>query len=184
MFKRIFVAVDGSAASNRGLKTAIDLAVDQHANLHILHVIDTVSMTPALETAYFPAQHADQMTEALRDSGRKVLAKAQAMAVGRDVDVATTLVESTGTTVSQAILAAARKKRADVIVLGTHGRRGLSRALMGSDAEMVVREARVPVLLVRVPERAAPHRATSKERTKTRSARTGRNPDKAVRAAG
>ena len=47
------------------------------------------------------------------------------------------------------ILAQARKSKADVIVMGTHGRRGLSRMVMGSDAEGVVREANVPVLLVR-----------------------------------
>ena len=65
------------------------------------------------------------------------------------------LVESRGHSVADTILEQARKTKADVIVLGTHGRRGLSRILMGSDAEAVVREARVPVLLVRSQERPA-----------------------------
>ena len=65
------------------------------------------------------------------------------------------LVETRGQTVAHAILGQAQKTKADLIVLGTHGRRGLSRVLMGSDAEAVVREARVPVLLVRARERKA-----------------------------
>ena len=72
----------------------------------------------------------------------------------------TVLVETVGESVADAILIQARKVRAELIVLGTHGRRGLARMLMGSDAEAVVREARVPVLLVRSPMATRPSRAT------------------------
>jgi nucleotide-binding universal stress UspA family protein len=123
------------------------------------------------------------MTEALRRAGRKVLAKAEAMAATRDIEVGSALVEAAGNTTAHAILAQARKKRADLIVMGTHGRRGLSRALMGSDAEMVVREARVPVLLVRSPERPAAHSRRSKERTAGPAVRSGGNSHKAARPA-
>jgi nucleotide-binding universal stress UspA family protein len=173
MFQHILVAVDGSPTSNRGLRTAIDLAADQKATLQILHVVDALAGVPALEGAYFPAQYLDQMADALRDQGRAVLAKAQALASARGVDANLGLVESVGHTVAHAILAHARRQRADLIVLGTHGRRGLSRALMGSDAEMVLREARVPVLMVRAPtpsaSRAKAKKAPAKAAAKPRA---------------
>jgi nucleotide-binding universal stress UspA family protein len=170
MFAHILVAVDGSPTSNRGLRTAIELAADQKATLHIVNVVDALSVTPPLEAAYIPGDYLDEMIEALRQSGRKILAKAQAQAAARAVNVKITLVESVGHTVAHAILSQARKLRADVIVLGTHGRRGLSRALMGSDAEMVVREARIPVLLVHAAERTRSRPATAKPAPKRRAA--------------
>jgi nucleotide-binding universal stress UspA family protein len=149
MFKQILVAIDGSPTARKGLKTAIDLAADQKAGLCIVHVIDSVSVAPTLEAGYLPGRYFDDMIEALRDRGRRLLAKAQAQAVDRGVATRVVLVEAVGHAVADAILAQARKQRAQLIVLGTHGRRGLARALMGSDAESVVRDARVPVLLVR-----------------------------------
>jgi len=166
MFKHILVAVDGSAVSNRGLKTAIDLAADQDTDLDVVHVIDTYFSTPAQETAYFPAQYSDQLIEARRHAGRNVLAKAESMAAARGIATRTVLVESAGHSVARAILAQVRKRRADVVVMGTHGRRGLSRALTGSDAETVLRGARVPVLLVRLPEDGARSGAPRKSRAK------------------
>ena len=172
MFGNILVAVDGSPTSNRGLKTAIELAADQKAVLHIVHVVDALAIMPPLEGGYLPGEYLDEMVEALREGGRKVLAKAQTQASTRGVGCKVTLLESVGHTVAHAVLAQARKQRADVIVLGTHGRRGLSRALMGSDAEMIVREAKVPVLLVRAPERAArTTRKTSPAKPKRAAAR-------------
>ena len=67
------------------------------------------------------------------------------------VKVQPVLIEDIGMAVSDVIVSQAKKLKADVIVLGTHGRRGVSRLLMGSDAEGVVRAATVPVLLVRAP---------------------------------
>jgi nucleotide-binding universal stress UspA family protein len=65
------------------------------------------------------------------------------------VKVDTLLLETLGRRVADVIVREAKKWRADVIVLGTHGRSGLSRVVLGSDAELVVRESPVPVLLVR-----------------------------------
>jgi nucleotide-binding universal stress UspA family protein len=156
MFKQVLVAVDGSPTSNRGLKAAIGLAADQHASLAIVHVVDTMaSMAYVGDMSYVPASYVDDMLDDLRSSGRRILGKAEGTARDAGVEAKTFLVETKGGTVAEAILAQARKARADVIVLGTHGRRGLSRVLMGSDAETVLREARVPVMLVRAPEAAA-----------------------------
>jgi nucleotide-binding universal stress UspA family protein len=87
---------------------------------------------------------------------RHLLAAAEAVAAKARVPAKTVLVETKGGSIADAILGQARKLKSSVIVMGTHGRRGLRRVVMGSDAEAVVREARVPVLLVRVPERRAP----------------------------
>jgi nucleotide-binding universal stress UspA family protein len=173
MFKQVLVAVDGSPTSNRGLKAAIGLAADQHASLAIVHVVDTMaSMAYVGDMSYVPASYVDDMLEDLRVSGRRILAKAEGTARDAGVEAKTLLVETKGGTVAEAILGQARKAHADVIVLGTHGRRGLSRVLMGSDAETVLREARVPVMLVRAPEAGA--RSGVLKSTRTRAKRAAR----------
>jgi nucleotide-binding universal stress UspA family protein len=154
MFKRILVAVDGSAASNAGLRSAIGLAVDQHASLVALHIVDDTVIAINFEGGYVPPNYVDSFYEELRKNGRRTLDKVERVASAFNVPVECVLAETHGQTVAHVILQQARRLKADVIVLGTHGRRGLQRALMGSDAEAVVREARVPVLLVRSLERA------------------------------
>ena len=134
MFTQVLVAIDGSPTGNRGLKAAIGLATDQKAALSIVHVIDSmVGVSYVGDIGYVPAGYIDTMLDDLRTHGRKILAKAEAVARESGVDVKTVLTESKGGSIADAILGAARKVRADVIVLGTHGRRGLSRVLMGSD---------------------------------------------------
>ena len=153
MFQRILVAIDGSATANRGLKAAFELARDEHASVDILHVVDGAAMVPYMsDTGYIPGDYLDRFVEEAREKGRKVLAKAEKQAAEMAIKARGVLVETAGTSVAQVILEQARKLRSDVIVLGTHGRRGLRRIVMGSDAEAVLREAKVPVLLVRAPE--------------------------------
>jgi nucleotide-binding universal stress UspA family protein len=156
MFNRILVAIDGSSTSNHGLDVALGVAKDQQAELTALHVVDEMLVARGITGAEYGApDYFDVMLDDLRKAGRKVLAKAETKAAKSGQSVQTVLVETLGQSVAHAILAQARKLHADLIVMGTHGRRGLSRLVMGSDAEGVLREARVPVLLVRSP--AAPH---------------------------
>ena len=155
MFAQVLVAVDGSATGNNGLKAAIGLASDQNAALTILHAVDDMaSVSYVGDLGYVPSGFVDKVLDDLRANGRKVLAKAEALARDRGVEAKALLVETKGGSIADTILAQAKKLRADVIVLGTHGRRGLRRVVMGSDAEAVVRDARVPVLLVRASERS------------------------------
>jgi nucleotide-binding universal stress UspA family protein len=149
MFKNILVAIDGSPTSNRGLKQAIGLAAEQGSTLHVLHVVDDSGFITGYEGGYITQDYVDRVSEAVREGGRKVLENASRMAGKQNVTVRPVLAEAKGEDVAHLILAFARKLRADLIVLGTHGRRGLRRLVMGSDAEAVVREATVPVLLVR-----------------------------------
>ena len=162
MYRRILVPIDGSAPSLLGLQQAIGLAKDQRARLRILNVVDVLAITPMLIE---PAAAADltNILDSLREEGRKALGKAAALAAKSGVKAQTVQVESSAGAVSDAILSDARRSRADVIVMGTHGRRGLNRLLLGSDAERVLREATVPVLLTRGGGRK---RAAAKRRTR------------------
>jgi nucleotide-binding universal stress UspA family protein len=146
MFKRILTPVDGSATSRRGLRAAIGLAKSQRARLVIVNVVDVVPVFASLEgvTTYDPG-----LVEALRRMGKKVLAGAAAEAKKRGVRAKTVLAENVVGRVADVIVRQAKKNRADLIVIGTHGRRGLTRMVMGSDAELVVRYAPAPVLLIR-----------------------------------
>jgi nucleotide-binding universal stress UspA family protein len=148
MFKKILVPVDGSPTANRGLAEAVKLAKSQKATLFVLHVVDENVVTQsAMGGGYF----IEGLLEGLLENGKKVLAKAVADAKKLGVTVKPVLIEDIGMAVSEVIVSQAKKLKVDVIVIGTHGRRGVSRLLMGSDAEGVVRAAGVPVLLVRAP---------------------------------
>jgi nucleotide-binding universal stress UspA family protein len=156
MFRRILVPIDGSPTSNRGLDEAIGLASDQHAKICLLHVVDELVLTGADAMLYVPANYFDDFIRASRAGGEKLLARAEAKVRKRGIEVDTVLLETVGRPVADLIIKQAKKWRADLIVLGTHGRRGFSRLVMGSDAELVLRETHLPVLLVRSPLR--PHK--------------------------
>ena len=143
-YRKILVAVDGSTASARGLREAVRLAKSESAELCIFNVVNEYYAFATPEAAV-PVDIVPQ----LRAGGKSVLAKAQAAAEKQGVKAKTVMRETIGGSAAEAIVREARKQRADLIVLGTHGRRGVRRMVLGSDAEQVVRTAAVPVLLVR-----------------------------------
>ncbi|HTH11864.1 MAG TPA: universal stress protein, partial [Acidovorax sp.] len=91
----------------------------------------------------------------LRKAGEALLNQARDRVAQRGVPVDTALIENLDARVAQLVVEHALAWGADLIVLGTHGRRGLARVLMGSDAEQVARTSPVPVLLVRLPAAAS-----------------------------
>jgi nucleotide-binding universal stress UspA family protein len=145
MYKKILVPIDGSPTANRGLQEALRLARHHAAKLRLLHIADVLVMAPTLEGGRYVA--AAQQT--LREDGERIVGKALALARKRGLAADAVMLEIVGGRAADLIVAQARKWRADLIVVGTHGRRGLSRFFMGSDAEQVVRTAPVPVLTVR-----------------------------------
>jgi nucleotide-binding universal stress UspA family protein len=150
MFRRILVPIDGSSAAKRGLEEAILLAKDQAARIGLLHVIDESMIVRSFDaTTFMPSNYIDDLTKNMAEGGRKLLGRAEEQARQAGAVVETTLVEARGRRVADVIVAQAKKWKADVIVIGTHGREGLARVVLGSDAELVVRESPVPVLLVR-----------------------------------
>jgi nucleotide-binding universal stress UspA family protein len=157
MFRRILVPIDGSPTSQLGLREAIKLAQDQGATLCLLHVIDDETIRKR-GSIYAHTAYIDEFLAALRKGGEKILTEAEKEVKKHAIKCWTALLETMDRPVPDAIIEQARKWRADLIVLGTHGRRGLSRLVMGSAAEGVVRAAHAPVLLVRHPGTAPQRR--------------------------
>jgi nucleotide-binding universal stress UspA family protein len=154
MYSKILVPIDGSEPATAGLLEGIRLAKAQGAQLCIVHIVNEF----VLDYTWAPGQYSDNLIESLRQSGEAVLEAAEQAALAQGLHPVRVLVESIGGVAADFILKQADEWHADVIVMGTHGRRGLFRLAMGSDAEQVVRGARIPVLLVHGPakEKGAP----------------------------
>ncbi len=148
MYQKILVPVDGSETAARGLQEALSLARALKSSLHLLNVIDEYPLMVEMSSVV----HAEELRQSMRQYAQGVLAKAQQLATEHGVGAATHLAEINHGRVATAILSQARELGCDLIVMGTHGRRGLSRTLLGSDAELVLRSSGVPVLMVRQPE--------------------------------
>lgn len=146
MYKRILVAVDGSNTSELALQEAVKLAKVFGAQLRIVHAVDEVILNWDAEYAN-PAE----IWEAMAKTGRDILDKSVALAGASGIQVDSKLIEinTLGHRIPQAIVEEAEAWPADLIVVGTHGRRGLSHVFLGSVAEGVVRVATKPVLLIR-----------------------------------
>lgn len=144
VYQRIMVAVDGSETAQRGLQEAIKLAKDQKARLAIVHVIDIVVVNDAED---FSETYIDSM----RDYARTTLEQARqaAQAAGVETEVQSPEIFTSGFHVADKIAQLAGDWKADLLVVGTHGRRGVNRLLLGSVAERVVRVAPCPLLLIR-----------------------------------
>jgi len=150
MYKRILVAIDGSETSEHAFDTAVHLANDNDAQLQPLYVVDNPLM------AYdAPGYDPTILRDACIEEGQRLMADALARmkhenvaGVPRIVDVA-----PIGEDISERIRISANEFNADLLVLGTHGRRGFKRLFLGSVAERVVRSASLPVLMV--PSRQA-----------------------------
>jgi len=145
MYKKILVPLDGSRNSKQGLDEAIRLARHHKARLRLIHVVDVFVITPTLEGG----SYVDGIQETFRASGKKLLARAAGLVHKRGLKADIVMLETIGGRAADVIVAQAKKWRAAIIVIGTHGRRGLNRLVMGSDAEQVIRSSPVPVLTVR-----------------------------------
>jgi len=152
-YRRILVPVDGSATAAAGLREAMRLAKDSKgARLQLVHVVDQHS---AVMTSVESAHYIDEMMDTLRKSGQRLLNRVVAQAGKAGVPAAGVLLETLTGPAAEPIVGQAKKWGADLIVLGTHGRRGVRRLVLGSDAEQVVRSSPVPVMLVRAAGRRA-----------------------------
>ena len=160
MYKRILAPVDGSHTATRGLKEAVQLAKDHKAKLRLMHVVDESVLTLYPEAM----GGTGELIDSLIDAGRQTLKNARTLADRHGVKAETVMHKNLAGRVADLILNEAQKWRADVIVMGTHGRRGISHAILGSDAETVVRSSPVPVLLVRGKTAARTTRRVTKRK--------------------
>lgn len=137
MYERILVPTDGSDAAVAAVDTAIALARRFDAEVHGIHVVDSTSMLAA----------ADDTTGELVRRGKDAVAAVADRATDADVDATTTLIEE-ATPPHRGILAYADDHDIDLVVMGTHGRTGVGRVILGSVTARTLREASIPVMTV------------------------------------
>lgn len=148
MYQHILVPVDGSDASQHALQTAIGLARQFGARLRLVHVLEDA----AYLAGYDPAgAAAGELYRATRESGQSILQQAADTVRAAGLEPETLFIDQFGERLPQAVADAARDWPADLVVVGTHGRRGLSRLMLGSGAEQIIRTSPVPVLVARQP---------------------------------
>ena len=142
LFKKILVPVDGSNTSNKALDYALKMAQTEQAEVRLIYCIDELSLLNSHE-------YSGEIIQLARESGHTILQKGLALAQAAKVKADTRLIDRVGQRLGESVADAAGDWGADLIVLGTHGRRGIGRVLLGSGAEQVMRMAPVPVLMVR-----------------------------------
>ena len=147
MYQKILVATDGSTLSKKAVTSAIALAALCGADLVALKVI------PRYPQSYFEGGLALQAAEVSRvetrwaQDGQAIVDAVQKAALGKGVSCQGITVKSD--LVSDAIIAAAKKQKCDLIVMASHGRRGIKRMLLGSETQLVLTHSHVPVLVLR-----------------------------------
>lgn len=146
MFDRILVPIDGSTTSDKGLVHAIALARITRGRIRLIHVIDDGLAGLGGEAAMICS---DEVYTAVTAAGNRILSAAAALVDAQSIRVETVLCEPSATRLADRVEEASMAWGANLIVIGSHGRRGVRRLLLGSDAEQIMRVSTVPVLMVR-----------------------------------
>jgi len=152
MYQRILVPIDGSPTSDQGLAEAIKLAQLTGASLRLIYVMDSLIYASGFGVY---GDYSGDLIVRMEEAGKQVLEDGSTRANAANLKVDSLLIDGLGIRVSEAVIQQAKDWSADLIVIGTHGRRGINRLLLGSDAEQIMRLAPVPVLLVRASEPVA-----------------------------
>ncbi|WP_332813564.1 universal stress protein [Ramlibacter sp.] len=142
MFKRILVPVDGSETSGKALAAAIALAREGAGQLHLVHCVDELSYMGAYE-------YAGAIIDLVRANGTGILEQAVDTCRAAGIDAVSTFIDTPGQRLGASVAKLAVDWKADLVVVGTHGRRGVERVVMGSGAEQIIRMATAPVLVIR-----------------------------------
>lgn len=141
-FQKILVPVDGSSTSTKALDYALQLARDNHSQVRAMHAIDELGYLSGYE-------YSGELVASARKNASALLQKAVVAAQAQGVALDTRLIDQPGQRLGQTVADEAADWGADLVVVGTHGRRGVGRVLLGSGAEQIVRMAPVAVLTVR-----------------------------------
>jgi nucleotide-binding universal stress UspA family protein len=112
-------------------------------------VNELILASPFVVGTFDPVQYSANVVEKLRENGWAHLSEAESLVRRHGLEPESRLLEALGSPAGEEIVRHAKDWPADIIVMGTHGRRGIRRIVMGSDAELVLRTSPVPVLLVR-----------------------------------
>jgi nucleotide-binding universal stress UspA family protein len=149
MYKRILVAIDGSPTSNMALTAALQMARDSDGQVRLIHVVDELAFFSGLD-AY--SGYSVELIRIAQENGNKILEDGMAIARSAGVAADNMLFERYGDSLGDTVADEAKRWNADLIVVGTHGRRGVGRMFLGSGAEQIIRLAPIPVLVVRSQE--------------------------------
>lgn len=144
MYQRILVPIDGSTTSECALDEAIKFVQQQNAQIKLLHVLEDIW--------YFDNENClsySELVDSMKRNGEKILKQAQNRLQQVGITAEIKLLEARGERVANVIVTEAKNNLANLIIIGTHGRSGFSRMLLGSVAENVVRAAHIPILLIR-----------------------------------
>lgn len=149
MYANIVCAVDGSELGTKALRHAIELARRLGAGLTVVTVTDpSLIVAPGAEMIMVDTSAIlDNLEQAKAESARKILADAKVLTAGAGIDARG--VHVPGKPAAEGIQEAAKAHKADLIVMGSHGRRGLGRLLLGSQASEVLAHSDIPVLIVK-----------------------------------
>jgi len=143
-YEHILVPTDGSDATREAVAHAVDLAAEHDATIHALYVVNSASF------AGLPMDSSwESVASMLNEEGASALDDVESLADEHGVPVERALVDGNP---SREIVRYAEEEGCDLVVMGTHGRGGIDRLLLGSVAEKVVRSSSVPVLTVRVDD--------------------------------
>lgn len=146
MYKHVLVPIDGSETAQLGLTEAIKLAKRLNADIRLIHVVNKL---PWVSPSEVSVEMMRTLIDQLRGNGESVLHDALTAVRDAGIQAESRLIEALGSEAGESIVKEAVSWPADLIVCGTHGRRGVRRLLMGSDAEYILRQSPVPVLIVR-----------------------------------
>jgi nucleotide-binding universal stress UspA family protein len=162
MFKRILIPIDGSKTSQQAFKKGIALAAEQGAAVRLLHVHEVSVLSEIYAAQSMPAGSSlapnvkglEKLESDLRKRSETLLEQATGMATKAGIAKVDGKVVNAGMRkAAKLIVDDAAKWKADLIVMGTHGRSGFDHMVFGSVAEGVMRTAPVPLLLVRNPSK-------------------------------
>ncbi len=147
MYKRILVATDGSSLSKKAVASAIGLASTCGAELLALKVVPRYPQSYFEGSIPLSAEEIGRIEKQWSDAAIDNLAAVQKLATAKGVHCKAVTVKSD--IVSDAIIAVAKKHKADLVVMASHGRRGVKRLLLGSETQQVLTHCHTPVLVLR-----------------------------------
>ena len=147
MYRCILVATDGSELSNKAVASAIDLAALCGAELIALKVVPRYPQSYFEGSIPLSTEDVARVERQWAEDGQSVVEAVKAAGAAKGVTVKPLIAKSD--LVSDALIAAAKKHNADLIVMASHGRKGVKRLLLGSETQQVLTHSEIPVLVLR-----------------------------------
>jgi nucleotide-binding universal stress UspA family protein len=146
MYQKILVPIDGSDTATRGLREAIKLASGSQATIRLVHIVNTSAL--AMAYADSPSGTTNYVARLMAD-GKQALKDAEDIVKQAGLRSESVSLETVNDNTGELLIHQATQWPADLIAMGTHGRRGLGRLVLGSTSEYVLRHTSTPMLLVR-----------------------------------